>query len=367
MSILTKGFLKKHFGESNGILFKCDPAQLFGQERLGLSNLEYLGNDSSKYFNSYELKSKFGWNKLVSLIEIINFKPELLHTVLNVDEILWAFALNTTLCNYDSYNGFGFHNFYLYMTGDGIFHYIPCDLNESFGGALIGSFKNSKKEFYSIDPFLGASKKYNYPLLNAILKNPEYKKRYSNHIRTIIENNLTNKKLNVLVKYLQNQIVESAKADSNNLFNLNEFYLNVDSPIFNKSSNWEYAGIFSTVNNRKDYLLNNKFINSPLPKITDLNINSNLVSVNVQGAKNVWLMYREKNTSSVFQKIKMIYNNTDLKLSQDKCQYSVFIPLLTNEYSIEFYIMAENDYSVVFEPKKAETEYFIYEGEHSPN
>ena len=71
-------------------------------------------------------------------------------------------------------------------------------------------------------------------------------------------------------------------------------------------------------------------------------------------------MYREKNTSSVFQKIKMIYNNADLKLSQDKRQYSVFIPLLNNKYSIEFYIMAENDYSVVFEPKKAETEYFIF-------
>ena len=37
-------------------------------------NLEFLGTDSSLYYNSYELKSDHGWSSLVNLIDVLNMQ-----------------------------------------------------------------------------------------------------------------------------------------------------------------------------------------------------------------------------------------------------------------------------------------------------
>ena len=66
-------FLKRYFGEHDGVLFKCDP--IWKAKAIPncppnqKATLVYAGKDSTCYQNSYEKKSKFGWSKLVHLTD----------------------------------------------------------------------------------------------------------------------------------------------------------------------------------------------------------------------------------------------------------------------------------------------------------
>ncbi|MEJ6506357.1 MAG: CotH kinase family protein, partial [Crocinitomicaceae bacterium] len=118
---VDKQFLKKHFDEKDGVFFKCDPVQVFcgGSSGEGNPDLKWLGADSANYYNSYDLKSNKGWGELMELIQTLNFDFENLGNVLNVDRVLWAFAVNSAILNLDTYNGYYVHNYYLYQTEDG--------------------------------------------------------------------------------------------------------------------------------------------------------------------------------------------------------------------------------------------------------
>ena len=70
---INKSFLDKHFGESNGVFFKCESQDLFGVSGGSLpSNLDYRGMDSTLYVESYELKSESGFKELIDLIYTLN-------------------------------------------------------------------------------------------------------------------------------------------------------------------------------------------------------------------------------------------------------------------------------------------------------
>jgi spore coat protein CotH len=56
-------FMDKHFNENDGVFFKCESQDLFGVESNSLvSSLDYRGVDSLDYYESYELKSDYGWS-----------------------------------------------------------------------------------------------------------------------------------------------------------------------------------------------------------------------------------------------------------------------------------------------------------------
>ena len=104
---INKQFLDKHFDEKNGPLFKCDNIDRFcdtaGAPSAMPPNLNFLGDDSTLYYNSYDMKSDHGWTELVDLIRTIVYEFQNIDSVLNVDRTLWAFAANQTLQNLDCY------------------------------------------------------------------------------------------------------------------------------------------------------------------------------------------------------------------------------------------------------------------------
>ena len=77
---INKQFLKKHFDEKSGPLFKCDDIGRFcdtsGAPSPMPPNLYYMGDDSTLYYNSYDMKSDNGWEELVNLIKVIDFVLE---------------------------------------------------------------------------------------------------------------------------------------------------------------------------------------------------------------------------------------------------------------------------------------------------
>ena len=71
---INKQFLKKHFDEKSGPLFKCDNIGRFCDTANTPSamppNLYYMGDDTTLYYNSYDMKSDHGWEELVNLIKL---------------------------------------------------------------------------------------------------------------------------------------------------------------------------------------------------------------------------------------------------------------------------------------------------------
>ena len=94
---INKQFTDKHYDEKNGSMFKCDGSSMFCDTTStptgGIPDLNWLGEDTSLYYNSYDMKSEFGWKNLLNLIEIINFNPQFIDSVLDVDRTLWALLL----------------------------------------------------------------------------------------------------------------------------------------------------------------------------------------------------------------------------------------------------------------------------------
>ena len=139
---INKQFLKKHFDEKSGPLFKCDNIDRFCDTANAPSamppNLYYMGDDTTLYYDSYDMKSEQGWEELVNLIKVLDLDFQNIDSVLNVDRTLWAFAVNQVIQNLDCYNTYYIHNYYLYQTKDGLFQMIPWDLDNSFSGAIMG-------------------------------------------------------------------------------------------------------------------------------------------------------------------------------------------------------------------------------------
>jgi len=129
---VDKTFLRTHFGDDSGNLFKATGFDC---------SLTYLGSDPALYMADYELKTneiENDYTGFVQLVHVLNNTPDAqfqaeIETVFHVDPFLSWLAVDTMLSHLDNYSGTG-HNYYLYHNpGTGRFEFIPWDANEEFG------------------------------------------------------------------------------------------------------------------------------------------------------------------------------------------------------------------------------------------
>jgi hypothetical protein len=361
---VNKQFLMKHFNEKDGVFFKCDPIQQFGQNGpTGTSDLGWRGADTALYYNDYDLKSSNGWTELRNLIYTLNFTPELLDSVLNVDRVLWAFAANTVTANLDTYNGLFQHNYYLYQTGDGLFQMIPWDLSESYEGALLG-YTQTPDSMYQYDPFQGFNC-LNTPLVSRLLADTDskYAKIYAAHVRTILEENLDSLLLKQFVDQLQNRALSAVVADTNKLFSLFEYYYNVGHHYIIPSV-ISLGGITSTANIRKNFLTSNSVISALGPTISSVQIINqagiDYVTATVVNENEVELLSTTSAFNSKFSSSPMYDDGTNGDLVANDQVYTAIVPQQAGQQEVKFYIRAENDNAYKLNPERAEYEFYIY-------
>ena len=361
---INKQFVDKHFDEKSGVLFKCDPVTVFGQSALpgpAEPDLNWLGSDTTLYYNSYVLKSDHGWEELVELIDVLHNTPSDLDNILNIDRVLWAFAVNSVIANLDTYNGWYIHNFYLYKTKDGLFQMIPWDLSESFGGALMGSVFATPNDIYHFDPFFGnTTSPQSNPLLYTLLNEDLYKKQYMAHVRTIIEESLDTAFLRSQVEDLQNLAYTAANTDSYKVFSMSDFTSNVENPLWSWSVFWGFAGIFETINVRKDYLLNHPEISEVPPVISNLTVNNNFVTVEVFNANKVELMATISEYNSKFTSFNMYDDGSNGDAVAGDNIYACELPFYNQGEVVKFYVRAQNDNAMQLHPQRAEYEFYMY-------
>jgi hypothetical protein len=124
-------FLKKHFGNSDGLLLK--PAGMRGFAYLGETWDQYRGICSPRGEERPEFCQKvIEFARLIHRADDATFRAKI-GSLLAVDEFLRYVAVNSAILNFDSFLSTG-HNYYLYLNpADGRMYFIPWDLNMTFG------------------------------------------------------------------------------------------------------------------------------------------------------------------------------------------------------------------------------------------
>jgi hypothetical protein len=365
---IDASFLKKHFGEKDGTLFKCDPSAQYGSGAPFLrSNLAYLGPDTSLYKGRYQLKSDAlsGWLELLELIDILNNDPARIDSILNVDRVLWYFALNQVLLNTDSYNTLVMHNYYLYRTEDGLFQIIPWDLSETFAGVML-DWLNDPDLIYQMDPYLGLSQS-GFPLVASLLSNPIWNKQYTAHLRTIYNEQIADTTVvHDFAASAQSLAYSAAQTDPWNYFSMSQFTNNLYHwfPWFSV----KIAGIMKTINERKSFLSTfPELLKSP-PVILDVyqsdtiafETDSIYISTEVTNATQVDLMLSKSIHKSKFQAITMYDDGTNGDMTAADEIFTALVPYRNIADEISYYIRAQNAEAMSLSPARAEYEFYTY-------
>lgn len=157
------------------------------------------------------------FKRIINMFKNLNDGTNL-EEVLDVEEVLKYFAVNTYLINLDSYSGAMYHNYYLYEN-NGVCQILPWDLNLSFGGfsGMGGKGRGESSEATSIinfpidNPVTGNLE--DMPLIGKLLEIDEYKELYHSYLKEIAENYFNSGYYDELVNKLDSMINNYVKED----------------------------------------------------------------------------------------------------------------------------------------------------------
>lgn len=225
----------------------------------------------------------------------------------------------------------------------------------------------NQSNIYEYDPYFtgpslgGSTQPWDErPLLYNLLNDPHYRKIYTAHLNTIIEESLDTSIIKSNIDKLQFLAYNAANQDNNKAFSMNDYFENANNAIWTV---WGFGGILSTVNERKQFLLNHPEISLSSPLIDNVNIISteNIVTVQVSNANSVELMATVSEYNSKFQSFEMLDNGTNGDLTANDGIYSANLPFQSsNGLELKFYIRAENNDAIILNPRRAEYEFYVY-------
>ena len=365
-------FLEKHYNSAENVLVKGNPetVDLYGEN----SNLSQTpGTDSLAYTPLYSMQSDYGWTALYNFIDTLNNHEANIDKVLNVDQALWLHALNYTLINFDSYVGYA-QNYYLYQDQASRFNPIIWDLNMS-----LGSFRLTDASVYfdgfsieqakTLDPLSHYNEfsVFPRPLLRNLFNTSRYRKMYLAHIRTIVQENISNQAYLNRAETLHQLIDESVQNDANKFYTYADFQNNLYGTV---SDFIDYPGIVDLMEGRAAYLsaypgfqgapdIENVSVFPEAPVSNDMLV----ITAQASNASEVILFYRTR-PDIVFEELLMNDEGIDGDaLAGDGIFSSQF---LFQGRDVDYYIYAENDSAGAFSPQRAAYEYFTIEGQLNP-
>ncbi len=364
-----KDFLRKNFENSNGAFFQCDRVE----KQVTLpsscppmgsnSALRWVSEDSSCYFNSYEIESNFGWSNLSKFIQILDKNPNQIDSILDVDRAIWMLAFNNFYVNLDSYSGSG-HNYFVYQDQNQRFNTILWDLNETYGAFTnSGSGQLNLQQMVSMSPILHSTN-VDRPLISKLISQAQWKKRYIAHLRTIMDEAISSTFYKSLGLQLQNLIRTSVQQDLNKFYPEAAFISNLDTDFQINAPNGKiYPGLTSFAQRRADFLKSNteflgttpQFISNE-PFIIESSKTTNVqFKIKVENSNTCFLYYRENK----YQKFKKQLMYDDGQHNDEKINDGIYgTEVSFNKKSVlQYYYLAENNIHARLLPERAEYEF----------
>ena len=355
-------YMEDHFYcDKDNMRLKCNPASTVSGNG---SSLDYLGTDSSSYFNYYELKSDYGWNSLVDLTNQIETNINGIESVLDVDRAIWMLAFNNVLANMDSYSGPFQQNYYLIQDDNGRILPIIWDLNESIGGFGMvntsGGPPGGLTDLTEMDPFLRENDT-DFPLIYYLFSVDRYRKMYLAHVKTMVEENLSSGDYYTRAGELQTIIDAEVQADPNAIYTHTEFTSNLDSQVGGGPQS-KY-GIQQVLDGRETYLSSHASFALTAPTITSVSpsvaiptANSTVtITADIQDATYAHLGYRFYKADA-FTKVEMFDDGAHNDGAAADGVWGVDVAL--GAADMQYYIYADNADAGKFSPRRAEHEFY---------
>ncbi|MCK5815996.1 MAG: CotH kinase family protein [Flavobacteriaceae bacterium] len=363
---VNKDFMKDNFGSKTNARFKCDPLHFAGPPTpipgcgppppSAAAALLFFSSDTACYQYSYEMKSDYGWERLLQLIETIKLDSTNAKNILNVDRTLWMLAFDNLFVNLDSYIGSG-HNYYLYQNDSNKFNPIIWDINEVFGTFAEGM---NPIQLRNLDLFYNTNK-HERPLLSTLLTIPENRKKYLAHYRTLVKELLETDTIINRCYELQSMIDTHVQSDPNNLFT----YANFQNSMTHNTGSAQ--GISHFLNDRYDFVTNNIDYNKTAPSIISvippsvevLPTDTVIISAIVTNATYCSLAYKTGRFDP-FIYLQMFDDGNHNDGAANDGVYAASIPPFPTNTQVDYFIYSKNSEAGVFLPVRAEYEFFNY-------
>ncbi|MDZ4120819.1 MAG: CotH kinase family protein, partial [Candidatus Cloacimonadaceae bacterium] len=356
-----------YFGEEH--LYTGELARIKGSnDNMNLWTIwGYINSNPASYANFYELDSGESMDSFISFLNIFNNSPAQMETVFNVDRHLWNIAFDWLFVNLDAPVNFG-HNYYLYEDSTHRFNTILWDLNMCFGGfqRLITGANLTVTQMQNLDPMTHSAHN-SYPILNKVLSNPMFKRMYIAHMRTMLEENITNGWYSTRGTELQSIVGASVQADPNYFYSYANFLANLNNAVSGGGPGGPgfqtTPGITQLMNARATYLLAHNAFQGTIPSITSINhfpediqpLSDVNFTVHAIDALNVYLGWRQ-NPMQPFIRTQMYDDGMHNDGVAGDGIFGLTIP--AGYGNIQYYIYAENASQGKFLPPRAEYEFF---------
>lgn len=359
---VDKTFMRTHFGVDDRIRLKGELADGVSLNDYGVWT--YMGTDSLPYMDVFELQSDYGWLKFINFLDTLNNHSGYVDEHLNIDRHLWFLAFENLFVNLDGPLN-NQQNHYIYEDATGRFNPIPWDLNECFGvfGMLSTGGHLSPPDMVQMSPYLNADNS-EYPILSNILSNEEYKKIYVAHMKTIIEENISNSWYETRAEELQDIIADDYQNDPNTFFTYSEMLDNINNTVGTPGPppNIMTIGLTELMDDRADYLLDLDDFMAQAPELTneycseDVSLFDEIIfRVDAEYETEVYLGYRFDYFAN-FEKIQLYDDGSHNDGSAGDGIYGNSI--MANSNNIQYYFVALNAAAATFLPKRAEYEFF---------
>ena len=354
-------FNEAHY-DADDTYFKCNPVGGAGPGGGTSPDLKYLGTDSTSYFNGYELKSTYGWNRLVTLCNTLNNDFQNIESTLDIDRAIWMLAFNNVLVNLDSYNGAFRQNYYISWDKNGRFVPTVWDVNMSFGGFPGGTGSGAFTPS-ALDPFSNSTS-VNHPLIQQIMANPLYKRMYTAHVRTMVQEMFESGQYETWAQSLMTLADSSVQADPYKFYSYNQFLNSLTTAVAGggPGGGSSIPGIKALMDARAQFFSTNAAYLLQAPAIlshgataSPLNYGSTTTLIaNVSNETNVYLGYRTDHTLK-FNRVQMYDDGAHNDGAAGDHTYGVEMPV--NGLLFEYYIYADNNNAGKFSPARAEHEF----------
>lgn len=360
---INNNFNENHYNQSGDTYFKCNPIGGAGPGSTVSPDLKYISMDSSVYANGYELRSTYGWNRLVDLINTLNNDFTNIESKLDIDRAIWMLAFNNVLVNLDSYSGAFRQNYYL--TWDNNFRFVPTvwDLNMSFGG-FPGGTGSGGSTSSTLDPMSNSTSAI-HPLIVKILGNPMYKRMYMAHVRTMVQEMFANDYYLTLANQLRTTIDATVNSDPFKFYTYAQFQNSLTTAVTGTGGPGGGASIpglqalmsarVSYFNTNANYVLVAPTIDSYSSSVTNPTYNQTItLNASCSNESTVYLGYRTNHTLK-FNRVQMFDDGNHNDGASGDHVYGV--DALVNGAVFEYYIYAENANAGLFSPQRAEHEF----------
>jgi len=173
-------FLEDRFGDDSGNLYK--------PEGDGADLTEFIEESFIKKTNEDEAD----FTDVQNLIDVLNAdydtvaeQKAAVEAVVDVPSFIKWLAVNSTLCNFDSYSNRN-KNYYLYFHHDtGLCHFITWDHNMAFASVIPFFTAATAHQWSILDPTQGSR-----PLIDRVLEVPEWNADYRQEVLALLDGDL---------------------------------------------------------------------------------------------------------------------------------------------------------------------------------